>query len=401
MTTVADSLEVLGQRLEAFVAGPGRQFIGVEDPVDDDRIAMNVVAGSRLSHDEELAKVGRLRDYQRALFDAGLAWIAGPVELGGEGASKDAEDWVRKQIARYAFPDNTLIRTGTQVLGPSLLSFGTESLRAEHLPRIHRGDELVCQLFSEPDAGSDLANIKTKAMRVDGGWSVSGQKVWSSGALFADFGVCIARTDEHSSRHAGLTALFMDMKAPGLEIRTIRQMTGGAEFCEVFFDDVFVPDDWVIGEIGGGWKVVIDVLMNERSSIGDELLPPRSYIDKLIYSNIADRSGLETRERLARLFVNYEAGRLLIKRLQQLSEGASGPGPELALTKLVVTNLGQEMSAAASVLFGPRLIADSGEPGAFAWSEFLLGVPGMRIGGGTDEVLKNGVAERILGLPRG
>lgn len=400
MTTLVDSLEAFGQRLAAFVDGPGRAFIGYDGPVDDDRIAMNVVAGSRLTHDEELAKVERLRSYQRALFDAGLAWMSGPVELGGEGASKDTEDWVRKQIARHAFPDNTLIRTGSQVLGPSLLAYGTETLRVEHLPRIHRGDELVCQLFSEPDAGSDLANIKTKAVRVSGGWHVSGQKVWSSGALFADYGVCIARTDEQSSRHAGLTAMFMDMKAPGLEIRTIRQMTGGAEFCEVFFDDVFVPDEWVIGDIGGGWKVVIDVLMNERSSIGDELLPPRSYIDKLIYSDIADRSNTATQERLARLFINYEVGRLLIKRLQQLSEGTSGPGPELALTKLVVTNLGQEMSDAASVLFGPRLIADSGERGAFAWSEFLLGVPGMRIGGGTDEVLKNGVAERILGLPR-
>ncbi len=400
MTITANTVEVFDQRLAAFVDGTGKAFIGHHDPIDEDRIAMNVVAGSRLSHAEELAKIERLRSYQRALFDAGLSWISGPVELGGEGATKDTEDWVRKQIARHAFPDNTLVRTGTQVLGPSLLAYGTESLRAEHLPRIHRGDELVCQLFSEPDAGSDLANIKTKATRVDGGWHINGQKVWSSGALFADFGVCIARTDEQSFRHAGLTAMFMDMKAPGLEIRTIRQMTGGAEFCEVFFDNVFVPDEWVIGEIGSGWKVVIDVLMNERSSIGDELLPPRSYIDKLIYSDIADRSSLETRERLANLFVNYEVGRLLIKRLQQLGEGASGPGPELALTKLVVTNLGQEMSAAASVLFGPRLIADSGEQGTYAWSEFLLGVPGMRIGGGTDEVLKNGVAERILGLPR-
>ena len=400
MTTVR---EVVGRKLEEFARGPGRDFIGHEGPRNDDaddRIAMNVVAGSRLTHEQECAKVDRLRSYQRALFDAGLAWISGPVELGGNGGDKETEDWVRKQIAQHDFPDNTLVRTGTQVLGPSLLAYGTESLRIEHLPRIHRGDELVCQLFSEPDAGSDLANIKTKAVRVAGGWHVTGQKVWSSGALFADYGVCIARTDEGTSRHAGLTAMFMDMQSPGLEIRTIQQMTGGAEFCEVFFNDVFVPDEWVIGEIGGGWKVVIDVLMNERSSIGDELLPPRSYIDKLIYSDIADRTGLDTRERLARLFVNYEVGRLLIMRLQQLSEGKDGPGPELALTKLVVTNLGQEMSAAASVLFGPRLIADSGQRGTFSWSEFLLGVPGMRIGGGTDEVLKNGVAERILGLPR-
>lgn len=391
--------EGLEQRLRRFVDEDGRAFFVEDDPRVADRVAMNVVASSIYSEEEELARVERLRDYQRALFDSGLAWVAGPRELGGEGLGKEADDLVRAELARHSFPDNTLIRTGTQVLGPSMLAFGTSEIKHELLPKVHRGDILVCQLFSEPDAGSDLANIKTKAERAPGGWVINGQKVWSSGAKFADFGVCIARTEPESKRHAGLSAFLLDMRASGVEVRTIRQMTGGAEFCEVFFTDVFVPDSRLIGDTGSGWAVVLDILMNERSSIGDELLPPRDYIDRLVDALSPDADQYH-RSQVAQVVERYEVGRLLIERLQELAKAKGSPGPELALTKLVVTNLGMDMSAAASLLLGPRLIADSGDRAAYAWGEFLLGIPGMRIGGGTDEVLKNQVAERILGLPR-
>jgi len=392
-------LKQLEERVREFVAGPGKSFLVKSDPRLTDRVAMNVVASSVFSEEEELERVELLRNYQRALFDAGLAWISGPLELGGGGLPKDADAYVRRELSCHPFPDNTLVRTGSQVLGPSMLAYGSAEIRQEFLPKVHRGDLLVCQLFSEPDAGSDLANIKTRADRAPGGWVISGQKVWSSGAKFADFGVCIARTEPESKRHSGLSAFFLDMHAPGVEVRIIKQMTGGAEFCEVFFTEVFVPDSFLIGAEGSGWAVVLDILMNERSSIGDELLPPRSYIERLAKS-LGNGSNEFHRSRVAGLFERYEVGRLLIMRLQSAAEDKGGPGPELALTKLVVTNLGQEMSAVASELFGPRLVADSGDAAAYAWSEFVLGIPGMRIGGGTDEVLKNGVAERILGLPR-
>jgi len=391
--------EGLEERLRRFIEEDGRAFFVAEDPRLADRVAMNIVASSIYSEEEELARVERLRDYQRALFDAGLAWVAGPPELGGEGLGKEADDLVRAELARHPFPDNTLVRTGTQVLGPSMLAFGTAEIKHELLPKVHRGDILVCQLFSEPDAGSDLANIKTKGERAPGGWLINGQKVWSSGAKFADFGVCIARTEPESKRHAGLSAFLLDMRADGVEVRTIRQMTGGAEFCEVFFTDVFVPESRLIGETGSGWAVVLDILMNERSSIGDELLPPRDYVDRLVKA-LSPEADQFHRSQVAQVVERYEVGRLLIERLQELAKVKGSPGPELALTKLVVTNLGMDMSAAASLLLGPRLIADSGDRAAYAWGEFLLGIPGMRIGGGTDEVLKNQVAERILGLPR-
>jgi len=392
-------LKRLDQLVTEFVEGPGKGFIVNSDPRLSDRVVMNVVSASMLSEDEDSARIAVLRDYQRALFDAGLAWMSGPVELGGGGLPKDADAYVRKALSNHVFPDNTLIRTGSQVLGPSMLAFGSDEICQMFLPKIHRGDIFVCQLFSEPDAGSDLANIKTKAERASNGWIINGQKVWSSGAKHADFGVCIARSDSASKRHSGLSVFFLDMSVPGVEVRFIRQMTGGIEFCEVFFDEVFVPDSWLIGVEGSGWTVVLDILMNERSSIGDELLPPRNYLERLAKALEHDSDGRH-RSLVTELFQNYEVGNLLISRLHSVAEREGGPGPEFALAKLLVTNLAQEMSAVASELFGPRIIADSGDAAAYAWSEFVLGVPGLRIGGGTDEIMKNGLAERVLGLPR-
>jgi len=392
-------LKQLDELVAEFVEGPGKSFLVKSDPRLSDRVVMNVVSSSVFSEEEELARIAMLRDYQRALFDAGLAWISGPVELGGGGLPKDADAYVRKGLSNHLFPDNTLVRTGSQVLGPSMLAYGSDEIRQVFLPKIYRGDIFVCQLFSEPDAGSDLANIKTKAERTSNGWIINGQKVWSSGAKYADFGVCIARTDSDSKRHSGLSVFLLDMCVPGVEVRFIRQMTGGVEFCEVFFAEVFVPDSWLIGVEGSGWTVVLDILMNERSSIGVELLPPRNYVERLAKALEHD-SNDRHRSRVAELFQLYEVGKLLISRLQSVAERGGGPGPEFALAKLIVTNLAQEMSAVASELFGPRIVVDSGDAAAYAWSEFVLGVPGLRIGGGTDEILKNSLAERVLGLPR-
>lgn len=370
--------------------------------VDDDpnaRVALPIVAGAT-DDAAEAAAVERSRQWQRDLFDAGFGWLVGPIELGGAGHGAEHVAALREVTSLYACPDDTLVRTGTQVLGPSLLAFGSEHVRSNHLPAVHRGDELVCQLFSEPNAGSDLANIQTRARRVDGGWVLDGQKVWSSGALHADSGVCIARTDPTSVRHAGLTAFLVDMHAPGIEVRRIEQMTGGAEFCEVFFTEVRVDDEHVIGEPGGGWRIVIDALMNERSSIGNELLPEPAIMERLLDLVRGRGDDRVTRVKAADVAARLTVARWLERRIGEPYGPGSTPGPELALTKLALTDVVGRMCALAGEVLGPELVADSGRPGTYVWAEFVLGAPGLRIGGGTDEVLKNGVAERVLGLPR-
>ena len=397
--TVPADLRAFRDAVVSFVAArfPRRSEIVDTDP--DAPVALPIVAGST-DADAEAAAVEQSRQWQRDLFDAGLGWVAGPTELGGGGLTAAHVAVVREITSEFACPDDTLVRTGTQVLGPSMLAFGTDHLRTNHLPAIHRGDELVCQLFSEPNAGSDLANIQTRARRVDDGWILDGQKVWSSGALHADFGVCIARTDPGSARHTGLTAFFVDMRADGVDIRRIKQMTGGAEFCEVFLTETFVGDDAAIGEPGGGWRMVIDALMNERSSIGNELLPEPAVMERLL-DLVRRRPG----DRVARHDAADVAGRLQVARWLERRIGepygpGDTPGPELALTKLALTDVVGRMADLAALVLGPELVADGGRPGTYVWAEFVLGAPGLRIGGGTDEVLKNGIAERVLGLPR-
>lgn len=406
MTAGAHGAEeaVLVAEIQKFLAdnGYGADDGAAESAEQSERIAVSVVAGSGLTEEEELAGIESVREFQRRLFDAGLGWLTGPVEFGGRGLSEDAERILRKEIARSSAPDDSVVRTGTQVLGPTMLRMGTDFIRRSVMPRMHRGDVLVCQLFSEPDAGSDLANIKTMATPTDGGWLVNGQKVWSSGAKFADMGVCIARADASTQRHAGLVAVLVDMKAPGVDVRKIRQMTGGAEFCEVFLDDVFVDADHVIGQIGDGWKVVTDVLMNERHSIGGELLPPRRYIDRLAAAqrSAPNSTPVATRDKLADVYVHHRVAELLAARLRARYGENDVPGPEMALTKLAVCAVMSKMSDVAGEIHGPAMVADGGDQGRFDWSQFVLGAPGLRIGGGTDEVLKNGIGERVLHLPR-
>ncbi|MDW3214683.1 MAG: acyl-CoA dehydrogenase family protein [Ilumatobacteraceae bacterium] len=382
------------------------EFVGEHHPpadagaaTRDSRVALPIVAGPAGTEEEHRALVAASCAWQRRLFDAGYGWVTGPPELGGAGLSPAHLEVLRDVMSEFDVPDDTLVRTGTQVLGPSILQHGTDHLRSHHLPAIHRGDELVCQLFSEPDAGSDLANIKTLARRDGDSWVLDGQKVWSSGALDAATGLCIARTEPGSERHRGLTAFMISMDAPGVEVRRIRQMTGGAEFCEVFLTGVTVDDDHIVGEVDGGWAIVIDALMNERSSIGNELLPDESIMQRLL--DVVRASDPD--HGLVVLAADV-AGRLTIakwleRRIAEPYGAGDTPGPEFALTKLALTEVVAGMCELASRTLGASLVAGDRPEGA-AWAEFVLGAPGLKIGGGTDEVLKNNVAERILGLPR-
>lgn len=365
-----------------------------------DRVALHVVSNKDL--ETQHAELGAARRWRALVFDAGFAWLDGPVEYGGGGLPTAFARRYRELERAFDVPDLAPLRPGISIIAPVILQHGGDALCGRYLARIQRGDVVLCQLFSEPGAGSDLAAVATRAERVAGGWALTGQKVWTSGGAYSDVGQCIARTSTEGTKHSGLSVFLVDMRARGVTVRPLRQMTGGAEFSEVFLDDVFAPDGDLLGAAGQGWEITLATLMNERAALGAELLPDASLEARLV--DLAHHVGRDgdavVRRDLARIHVELVALRTLLDRiLSEVPEGAA-PGPELSLGKLGLTRVLARISELVADLLGPRLVADTGEWGTYAWSEFVLGIPGMRIGGGTDEILRTTVAERVLGLPR-
>jgi alkylation response protein AidB-like acyl-CoA dehydrogenase len=262
-----------------------------------------------------------------------------------------------------------------------------------------------CQLFSEPGAGSDLAGLQTKAERDGDEWVITGQKVWTSGAHYSDIGEIICRTDPDLPKHKGLTGFVVDMQAPGVEVRALRQMTGGTSFNEVFFDEVRVPDDHRLGDVNQGWSVALTTLMNERSSIG-----AGGGGGGMGLANVTRLAGLLRhfglgesavhRDRLMDVYTRFQVAKLNNQRALDKIKAGQLPGPEMSIAKMALTDNMQRTAAFVASVLGPRMTADTGEWGTYAWGQFLCGVPGMRIAGGTDEVLRNIVGERVLGLPK-
>ncbi|HOB48946.1 MAG TPA: acyl-CoA dehydrogenase [Mycobacterium sp.] len=281
----------------------------------------------------------------------------------------------------------------------TLIQHGTASQIERFVEKALRKDEIWCQLFSEPAAGSDAAAVKTRATRTDGGWIVNGQKVWTSGAHYCKRGLATVRTDFDGPKHAGITMVILDMTAPGVEVRPLRQITGGSEFNEVFFNDVFVPDEDVVGEVNAGWTVARATLGNERVSIGGGtggIAPATAWL-----VDLAKRHGdrvVGAPQWLGRFLAEDHALRLLNLRRAVRSIEGSGPGPEGNITKLKLAEHFQEQGAIAVSLLGPEMVLDAGE-GALA-ARAAMGARGMAIAGGTSEIARNQIAERILGMPR-
>jgi acyl-CoA dehydrogenase len=263
---------------------------------------------------------------------------------------------------------------------------------------------VACQLFSEPGAGSDLAGLQCRALRDGEEWIVNGQKVWTSGAQYSDIGEIICRTDPTLPKHKGLTGFVVDMHAPGVEVRPLRQITGGASFNEVFFTDVRIPDDHRLGDVNQGWTVALTTLMNERAAIGSggggaggggtsqRLIELARYLGK--------SDDPITRQLLAKMYTATSVNRFSNLRSAAKMKAGVAPGPEMSISKMALTEQFFRIQDLVSELLGMRLVVDTGEWGTYAWSEFILGIPGMRIAGGTDEVLRNIVGERVLGLPK-
>jgi alkylation response protein AidB-like acyl-CoA dehydrogenase len=364
----------------------------------------DVALFEEVAPEEEARQLADAKAWLGKRAEAGLHWIAGPSELGGRGLGRAHAQLYQALESRYLVPNQSFFGIGFGMVAPTILAHGTPETHA-YLPRMYSGDLVGCQLFSEPGAGSDLAGLQTRAERDGDEWIVTGQKVWTSGAHYSDIGEVICRTDPELPKHKGLTGFVVDMHAPGVEVRPLRQMTGGAAFNEVFFDEVRVPDHHRLGDVNQGWTVALTTLMNERASIGGGggggglgLAGASRLIEMMRHFGVADDPVL--RDELARLYTGYQVAKYTNQRAAAKLKAGGLPGPELSIGKLALTaNLTATAELVARIL-GPRVQADSGEWGTYAWSTFICGTPGMRIAGGSDETLRNIIGERVLGLPK-
>jgi alkylation response protein AidB-like acyl-CoA dehydrogenase len=355
-------------------------------------------------YDDLAEEVAALRAWQADLAGGRWVGVTWPEAYGGRGAGPIEHFIVQEELARARAPE-LVGRIGINLVGPTLLAHGTDEQRARWLPRILRADELWCQLFSEPDAGSDLANVQTRATPVDGGWRLNGQKVWTSYAQFADWGVCLARTDPEAPKHRGISYVVVDMHAEGVDVRPLTQITEDREFNEVFFTDAFVPRDHLIGAEHDGWGVSGSTLAHERGVNPRQLVIHIQLLDELL--RLAADEGLyddhRLQQRLAQAYVEVRLFQL--HNLRSLSRLAHGRevGPEGSALKLYWSEMSKRLHETAMAVLGPASPLWKGaldNPGDGRWQRSWLYYLASSIFAGTNEIQRNIVGERVLGLPR-
>jgi alkylation response protein AidB-like acyl-CoA dehydrogenase len=368
------------------------------------------------AHDpEQIHSDAERIEWLRARFDAGLAWVSYPEGLGGLGLPGALQAGVEEAFRAAGAPDNRAHTNGIGLgmAAPTILAYGTGEQKKRFLRPLWTGEEIWCQLFSEPGAGSDLAGVATRAVLDNDTWVVNGQKVWTSGAHNADLAILLARTDPGVPKHSGLTYFLCDMHHPGVDVRPLRQITGEAEFNEVFLTDVRIPDTHRLGAIGEGWRVANTTLNNERVAIGGRAAPREQGMIGVVAQTWRDHPELRTastHDRLLRLWVDAEVARLAGLRLaQKLAQGQ--PGPEGAAMKLSFARNAQQLSGLELEILGEAGLRYESEQGwAMVRPETVdftgrdagyryLRAKGNSIEGGTSEILRNIVAERVLGLP--
>jgi acyl-CoA dehydrogenase len=363
------------------------------------------IAPNMLGERESADVIQQAKDWQTKKFDEGWAVLTWPKEYGGQGLGRlEAVVWGQEE-AKFDVPPN-IYAIGHGMLGPTLMAHGNDEQKNQYIREMARGQVVWCQLFSEPDAGSDLAGLRASAVKDGNDWVINGQKIWSTGAQFSDFGMTVTRTDPNAAKHAGLSYFIVDMKAKGVEIRPIKQINGASAFNTVFFSDVRVPDSNRLGAVGDGWRVAITTLMNERVAIGAGGGAGR-FRDLLKLARETRRNGRaaiedsSVRQKLADFYIRSKGLQFTgYRTLSALSRGAT-PGPEGSIGKAVGAPLAQQMASFAMELQGVMGAVDdeSVSPQQGLWQEMYLGTPGIRIAGGTDEILKNIIAERVLRLP--
>jgi acyl-CoA dehydrogenase len=363
------------------------------------RLAPGEVPGDLLERDDpDIIK--RAKEWQACKKDNGWAVLTWPEEFGGRGLRSIHNVIWNQEEGHYRTPPN-VFGIGLGMLAPTIMTHGTDEQKEKYLARMARGDDIWCQLFSEPDAGSDLASLRMKAVQDGDDWILNGQKIWTTGAHYSRYGMVVTRSDPNVAKHAGMTYFMVDMTAPGVEIRPIKQISGTSAFSEVFFTDVRIPDSYRVSAIGNGWRVAITTLMNERAVTGgagrslraEDLIRLAQAVETETGKAIDD-SGV--RHRIADFYIRANGLKYTNYRtLTALSRGQT-PGPEGAIFKLVMAPLNQEIAS-----FGVELQGQAGSlmDAGYACQLAYLGTPGLRIAAGTDEILRNIIAERVLQLP--
>jgi alkylation response protein AidB-like acyl-CoA dehydrogenase len=341
--------------------------------------------------------------FQATLADAGLAGLTVPVEYGGAGLTKRHAEIFNEEAADYWLPTGLYTITIGMCV-PVLLEFGTEEQKRRHIPAMVRGTDIWCQMFSEPEAGSDVASLKMRAERDGDEWVLNGQKIWTSSAHYAAFGMCVARTDPSLPKHQGLSMFVVPMDAPGVEVRPLVLMTGEHGFNEVFCTDVHIPVTNLVGDVNGGWRAAIAMLMNERVALGasgNSLVSGRA--DVLIEAaRRAGRNGDPAlRQELADLHIREEVLRYVALRVRAAVDAGRAPGPEGSVAKLAGSDLVKRAAAVAGRIDGARIVAwvDDDEH-ARKSAASVLSSPSLSIAGGTTEIQRNIIAERVLGMPK-
>lgn len=354
-----------------------------------------------LAFDEERKLLDRLMEWQRTKFEAGYGALSWPEEYGGRGLPPAYEDAYHAEEQKFVTPGaHELLSVTLHLIAPTVRLLGTPDQRDQLIGPVLRGELLACQLFSEPDAGSDLAALGTRAVRDGDDWVITGQKVWTSGAQFADWGELIARTDPNVPKHQGMTAFLVPMDQEGLDVRPLKQMSGGTSFNEVFFNEVRIPDSLRLGEVDQGWKVALTTLGFERGASSTNSHVGGSWEQALALARWsgADKDAV-LRQSLADALIARRLGEIAHARDEQARRNGEPLGAIGSVRKMQWVKRMSGISALTAAALGPRLAVNTGEWGTYAWGQHVLGVPGYRIAGGSDEIQRNIIAERLLGLP--
>ncbi len=356
---------------------------------------------------EGLNAIEQAKLWQKKKADAGWAVIRWPKEYGGRGANAIEQVILNQEESKVDAPNTGVFGIGQGMAAPTMMTWATEEQKKEHLPRLASGEDIWCQLFSEPAGGSDLAALRTKAERDGDDWIINGQKIWTSGAQYSDWGIIVLRTDPNMPKHQGLSYFFLSMKSPGIEVKPIKQMSGASGFNEVYFTDVRVSDAQRLGEVGQGWQVALTTLMNERASIGGGgggagFKSAMALAEKVQLDDKPAIKDRNVRAKLANWYVQESGLKYTgYRSMTALSRGEI-PGPENSIGKLVGAPKSQDLSSFAIDLMEQAGIAyspDSEEVDNLFQSTYMS-IPGLRIAGGTDEIMANIIAERVLGLPQ-